>query len=158
MKIAQPIHEATDCKEKRSHWFSIARKSLVSAVLFSACLLSHGAEPLTPVEHRRAPEQTFLTFPEWYLVHSPAEYATYLQDAEHPSRFPLFAHIGQLWQAYSAVTNETRAFPFNAGYHLMISVIGASTSFWSASNSASASGAMRGAVSLMAVPPFCGGP
>ena len=127
MKITQPTNEGTARTEHQSHWLSMASKSLGTAILFSACLLSHGAEPLTPVEHRRAPEQTFLTFPEWYLVHSPAEYATYLQDAEHPSRFPLFAHIGQFWQAYSAVTNETRAYPSNSGYHLMVSVIGAST-------------------------------
>ena len=90
-------------------------------------LLSHGAEPLTPTDHRRGPEQTFLTFPEWYLVHSPAEYASYLQEAEHPSRFPLFAHVGQFWQGYAAVIHETKAYPFNAGYHLRVSVIGAST-------------------------------
>jgi len=105
----------------------IRARLIVAIILVSATLLSHGAEPLTPTEHRRGPEQTFLTFPEWYLVHSPAEYATYLQDAKHPSRFPLFAHIAQFWQAYASVTDETRAYPVNAGYHLMISVIGAST-------------------------------
>ncbi|CAN5365887.1 hypothetical protein BH09PSE6_BH09PSE6_20600 [soil metagenome] len=81
---------------------------------------------LTPPEHRRGADQTFLTFPEWYLVHSPAEYAAYLQD-HLPSRFPLFAHIGQFWQSYAAVAREIRDAPFNGGYHLMISVIGTST-------------------------------
>jgi len=84
--------------------------------------------PLTaPPEHRRPPDQTFLTFPEWFLVHSPAEYAHYLAGGERVSAFPLFAHIGQFWQAYAAVTREVARFPFNGGYHLMIGVIGTST-------------------------------
>lgn len=84
------------------------------------------AEPWTPAELRRGPEQTFLTFPEWYLVHSPAEYAVYL-GRHAPSGFPLFAHIGQFWQSYRAVTSATAEYPFNGGYHLMVSVIGTST-------------------------------
>ena len=84
--------------------------------------------PLTaPPEHRRPPDQTFLTFPEWFLVHSPAEYARYLASGAPVSAFPLFAHVAQFWQAYAAVTHEVRRFPFNGGYHLMICVIGAST-------------------------------
>lgn len=84
--------------------------------------------PLTaPPEHRRPPDQTFLTFPEWFLVHSPAEYARYLASGERVSAFPLFAHIGQFWQGYAAVTREVSRFPFNGGYHLMICVIGTST-------------------------------
>ena len=31
----------------------------------------------TPVEDRRPPDQTFLTYPEWFLVFSPAEYAAH---------------------------------------------------------------------------------
>lgn len=76
---------------------------------------------------RRGPEQTFLTFPEWYLVHSPAEYARYLGGGEPASAFPLFAHIGQFWQGYAAVAREAERFPFNGGYHLMVMVIGTST-------------------------------
>jgi hypothetical protein len=87
-----------------------------------------GPGPLTaPPEHRRPPDQTFLTFPEWFLVHSPAEYANYLASGAPPSAFPLFAHIAQFWQGYAAVTHEVRRFPFNGGYHLMICVIGTST-------------------------------
>lgn len=84
------------------------------------------AAPVAPPEHRRGPEQTFLTFPEWYLVHSPAEYAALLGHGE-ASAFPFFSHIGQFWQAYRAVTRETSRYPFNAGYHLMVGVIGTST-------------------------------
>jgi len=88
-----------------------------------------GAQPqvLTPSEHVRTPDQTFLTFPEWYLVHSPAEYAAYLAHTDRPSRFPLFSHIGQFWQSYAAVSHEIEKYPFNGGYHLMVMVIGVST-------------------------------
>jgi len=82
---------------------------------------------LTPVEHRRTADQTFLTFPEWYLVHSPAEYAAFLATAEHPSAFPLYSHIGQFWTSYAAVGKEIGKYPFNGGYHLMVMVIGTST-------------------------------
>jgi hypothetical protein len=102
-------------------------RALVSAGLLLCAASLCPAESITPEAYRRAPEQTFLTFPEWYLVHSPAEYAAYLQDAPHPSRFPLFHHIAQFWQGYAAVTGETRDHPFNGGYHLMVSVIGTST-------------------------------
>jgi hypothetical protein len=86
------------------------------------------AGPLTaPPEHRRTADQTFLTFPEWFLVHSPAEYAHYLAGGQPVSAFPLFAHIAQFWQGYAAVDREVARFPFNGGYHLMICVIGTST-------------------------------
>ncbi len=82
---------------------------------------------LTAPEDRRTPDQTFLTFPEWYLVHSPAEYARFLASDKPPSAFPLFAHVGQFWQGYAAVNREAARYPFNGGYHLMVMVIGSST-------------------------------
>lgn len=99
--------------------------SLAAAIWAGA--LAAGAAPVTPAEHRRTPDQTFLTFPEWYLVHSPAEYAAYLSSGAAPSAFPLFAHIGQFWQGYGAVNGELGKYPFNGGYHLMVMVIGSST-------------------------------
>ncbi len=94
---------------------------------FVAPVVGHLATVLTAPEDRRTPDQTFLTFPEWYLVHSPAEYARFLARSEPPSAFPLFAHIGQFWQGYHAVNREVARYPFNAGYHLMVMVIGTST-------------------------------
>jgi len=85
------------------------------------------ASSITPKEHQRGPEQTFLTFPEWFLVHSPAEYATFVKD-QPPSEFPFIGHIKQLWQSYGAVYGATRnKYPFNFGYHVMIVVISTST-------------------------------
>ena len=83
--------------------------------------------PSAAAEDRRSPDQTYLTFPEWYLVHSPAEYAAYLGRGGPPSAFPLFAHVGQFWSGYGAVNREIERYPFNGGYHLMVMVIGTST-------------------------------
>jgi hypothetical protein len=82
---------------------------------------------VAPPEHRRGADQTFLTFPEWYLVYSPAEYAAYIA-ADRPSTFPWFAHIGQFWQSYDAIYRRIQdEFEFNGEYHVMIMVIGVST-------------------------------
>jgi hypothetical protein len=86
------------------------------------------AQPVAPELHRRGAEQTFLTFPEWFLVHSPAEYAVFVR-TQPPSEFPFFGHVRQFWESYRAVTAATRrgGYPLNFGYHVMIMVIGVST-------------------------------
>ena len=95
---------------------------------FTDAYLAEGSDTiLTPTEHIRPADQTFLTFPEWFLVHSPREYATFLLNGR-PSEFPYFRHIGQFWQSYrkvAAITNQH--FAFNTEYHIMIMVIGVST-------------------------------
>jgi hypothetical protein len=106
----------------------------VIARLFAAALVALCAwlpvaaadEPLTPREHRRGEDQTYLTFPEWFLVHSPAEYAAFLQRGD-PHEFPLLAHVRQLWSSYGSVIRATRKYAFNGEYHVMINVIAAST-------------------------------
>jgi hypothetical protein len=101
----------------------------IAAVTLVACMsvASNAAETVPPPEHRPE-DQTFLTFPEWYLVYSPAEYAAFVT-AGAPSAFPFFGHIRQFWRSYSAVTKMIidRKYPLNAGYHVMIWVIGLST-------------------------------
>lgn len=82
---------------------------------------------LTPPELSRAPDNTFLTFPEWFLVYSPEELADFLQD-RNPSDFPFLGHLSQFWQAYGAIYSTTgERYPFNSEYHVMIWVIGVST-------------------------------
>src|SRR5215470_9282832 len=83
-------------------------------------------EPVTPAEHRRTADQTFLTFPEWFLVFSPAEYAEFVA-SRAPSAFPFNAHIRELWQGYGHAITATKHMPFNGGYHVMVLVIGLST-------------------------------
>ena len=81
-----------------------------------------------PVADRRSEDQTYLTFPEWFLVFSPDEDADMLEAGQPASAFPFFSHIGQFWGAYRQVIGATRGrYPFNAEYHTMIVVIGVST-------------------------------
>jgi hypothetical protein len=85
-------------------------------------------EPIvTPKEHQRGTEQTFLTYPEWFLVHSPAEYAAYVK-GNTPTEFPFLGHVRQLWQSYGVVFAVTKDdYPFNLGSHVANVVIGGST-------------------------------
>lgn len=107
------------------------RRRAMAALAFGAALslgagVAADAPSRTPLADRRPPDQTYLTFPEWFLVHSPNEYARYT--AHHsPSGFPFAAHIGQLWSSYADVTRATSRYDFNAGYHFMILVIATST-------------------------------
>ena len=88
---------------------------------------------IAPAEHRRGAEQTFLTYPEWFLVHSPAEYAAYVRD-HTPTLFPFFGHIRQFWQGYGAVYSATRKdYPFNFGQQpgITTGVLSSDSTNWS---------------------------
>lgn len=77
--------------------------------------------------YQRAEDATYLTFPEWYLVFNPQEYAQYLA-LSRPSGFPYFRAIGQIWGGYTEVYSiAQRHYPFNPGYNLMLVVIGVSS-------------------------------
>ncbi|MFT3735807.1 MAG: hypothetical protein QM776_12405 [Rhodocyclaceae bacterium] len=103
----------------------------ILCLLCAVMLASATAAPLAPPEHRRGLEQTWLSVPEWYLVHSPTEFATYLAQDGKPSAFPWIGHIGQLWGSYAAATQaqvgDSRSAP-NPGYHVMDLVTAGSTS------------------------------
>ena len=79
-------------------------------------------------EHYRRSESTsYMSFPEWYLVFNPQELAQTLQE-KRPSAFPYFKSIGQFWGGYGQVYGLTRPYyPFDFGDHLMLNVIGSST-------------------------------
>ena len=110
-------------------------RAAVAAVLAASLLWGATAHPAAPAyqspiapEWRRSVEQTFLTYPEWFLVHSPAEYAHYV--AAHPAHgFPFIGHVRQIWSSYASVTREQVRghYPGNPGYHVMICVIAGST-------------------------------
>lgn len=90
--------------------------------------LATNANPLTPKMDVRAPDQTFLTFPEWYLVFSPEEQAKYFESTT-ATTFPYMIHTKQIWDGYKIVNDQIKDnFPVNTGYHFMIWVIGTSTS------------------------------
>lgn len=77
-------------------------------------------------DYKRDEAQTYLTVPEWLLVYYPDEYAQVLK-SRPPSSFPYFGSIGQFWSYYRDVYRATRGnYPFNWGYHVMVSVIGSS--------------------------------
>lgn len=76
----------------------------------------------------RSEEQTYLTFPEWYIVYSAEEYAASLEK-NPPSKFSYFRSMGQYWRSYCNVYAITRNnYPFNFGYHVVLFVIGSSYS------------------------------
>jgi len=105
----------------------LAATAALAGMATAATILPEQPGLHVPLPDRRGEEQTYLTFPEWFLVFSPAEYADWLQK-HSPTRFPFFAHIGQFWSAYGHVVAATRGrYPFNGEYHTMICVIGAST-------------------------------
>ncbi|MEO8670643.1 MAG: hypothetical protein ABI411_04955 [Tahibacter sp.] len=79
-----------------------------------------------PEADRRGIEQTYLTYPEWFLVFSSAEYADWVKH-DPPETFPFVGHVRQFWRGYGYVDAATRAYPRNDEYHTMIRVIGAST-------------------------------
>ncbi len=82
--------------------------------------------PITPLKDVRPADQTFLTFPEWYLVFSPEEQANYFKKTTSTS-FPFMSHVRQIWESYDIVNNQIKDnFPKNDGYHFMIWVIGTS--------------------------------
>ena len=79
-------------------------------------------------DYRRPEDASYLSFPEWYLVFCPQEYAQSLtKDA--PSHFAYFGAIGQLWRGYAEVHGLThRHYPFNFGRHLtMVTITMSST-------------------------------
>jgi hypothetical protein len=82
----------------------------------------------TPAEDVRPADQTFLTFPEWYLVFSPEEQADYYAHTTSTT-FPFMTHTAQIWESYKIMNDQIKDnFPPNDGYHLMIRVIGVSAS------------------------------
>ncbi len=78
--------------------------------------------------YARAEDQTYLTYPEWYIVYSTDEYGAYIA-RNKPSGFPYFRAVGQYWNIYfqtCAVTRDT--YPFNVGYHFSNLITGVSFS------------------------------
>ena len=90
--------------------------------------LTQNKNPLTPGNDCRPADQTFLTFPEWYLVFSPEEQANYFKQ-HTATTFPFMSHTAQIWESYKIVNDQIKDnFPVNTGYHFMIWVIGSSAS------------------------------
>ncbi len=77
-------------------------------------------------EYARPEEDTYLSYPEWYIVWSYLEKAAF-QATHLPSGFPYFNAIGQYWSGYCAVNRLVQGrYPFDVGDHVMLVVIGTS--------------------------------
>jgi len=104
----------------------------LSAAHFAQAKFQPVTEPVSPAhaarikatpQYQRDEDATYLTFPEWYLVFQPQEYAQHLA-ARPPSGFPYFRATGQMWDGYVQVYGIARKhYPFNPGYNLMLGVI-----------------------------------
>ena len=132
-------------KGRHRFWRLVRRIFLLALLAFGIGLLLASqaqpdfrpiVEPLSPEKkaliartpHYGRPEDaTYLSFPEWYLVFNPQEYARVLHDSS-PSAFPFFRSIGQFWYGYAQVYGIARRwYPFDFGQHLTVMVIGCST-------------------------------
>lgn len=102
-----------------------------STVLYSELIPSEWFETkgeiLTPKKDRRKADQTFLTFPEWFLVFSPEEQAAFFE-TNTATNYPYRSQVNQFWDSYDMLqTKMNGKFPYNDDYHMMVQVIGAST-------------------------------
>jgi hypothetical protein len=81
----------------------------------------------TPEALHRPADQTYLTYPEWFLVFSPEEYADWVAERP-PTDFPFLRHVADVWSGYVDITGAIPSSePINWGYHAMIWVIAGST-------------------------------
>jgi hypothetical protein len=77
-------------------------------------------------KNRRPVEDSYFSYPEWYIVWSYEERAQYLPK-NLPSGFPYFASIGQYWKSYCFICGLTQGrHQFNFGNHLSSFVLGGS--------------------------------
>ena len=79
-------------------------------------------------DYTRPEDDTYLSYPEWYIVWSYQEKADF-QEKHLPSGFPYFGEVQQYWNSYCCISRLTHGkYSFNGGEQLMLVVIGASFS------------------------------
>ena len=78
--------------------------------------------------YERPESQSFLAHPEWFIVYSSDEYATFTAD-HLPHEFPFARSVGQYWRNWKHASRASRQEnPRNGQYSLMLGVIGVSYS------------------------------
>lgn len=119
--IAACIHYAKEQRMQRT-------VSVGEGLLIDKKWLAINKKPRTPKKHQRAADNTFWVYPEWYLVHSPAEQAEYFKKYTATS-LSYVTHHEQFWDSYQILSEQMNGnFEFNSDYHMMVMVIGGSTS------------------------------
>jgi hypothetical protein len=79
-------------------------------------------------DYARPEDDTYLSFPEWYIVWSYQEKADF-QQSNLPSGFPYFSAVQQYWRSYHCIGRLAKGkYPINYGEEVMLIVIGASFS------------------------------
>jgi len=83
-------------------------------------------EPRLAAEHHRPETRTFLTYPEWHIVHAYEDYAEVIR-IEAPHNFGYLSSIGGFWSSLCALSKTATAHgPVDGGTKQMVYVIGAS--------------------------------
>lgn len=125
--MAQPKQEPEPMSMTRSMMASVERGQEDDARHRQA--LAPISLPEMDPKDRRAQDQTWLTFPEWFLVFSPEEMATAMEKGAAPSSLPWWRHGAQIWEAYATMAKRAsqEGGGINWGYHAMVSVIAIST-------------------------------
>ena len=105
----------------------IIKKVVLILAITIMPFIAIASETLTPTKYHRNIEQTYLTFPEWWLVYSSNEYANFIK-YNNPSNFPYLSSIGQFWSNYWKIYSITKdKYKFNVEYHATVFTIGIST-------------------------------
>src|SRR5690349_15685597 len=109
-------------------WFAFACKNPSSPLAASSRPEERSKATADIKDYARPEGDTYLTYPEWYIVWSYQEKADY-QEKHLPSGFPYMAAIKQYWRGYCCTYGLTRtSYPLNIGDHVMLAVIGTSFS------------------------------
>jgi hypothetical protein len=91
------------------------------------------AEPAPPSVddpgYKRTEANTYLTFPEWYIVYSFEDFGRFLE-TKPESQFPYLSQISGFWRSFCSANEIASGLPGDHGqYKLMIYVIGLSYTF-----------------------------
>jgi len=79
-------------------------------------------------DYARPEDDTYLSYPEWYIVWSYQEKADF-QEKRLPSGFPYFREVQQYWGSYCCISRLMHGkYAFNGGEQVMLVVIGTSFS------------------------------
>ena len=87
-------------------------------------LMAREQEAIEITPSARPEDQTYLTFPEWYVIYNRNAYADFIAQ-NPPSQFPYFQSIAQFWSSYYDVCAIVRLdYRYNSSQHFKLAVIG----------------------------------